>query len=55
MKSNYNAFHRFKVLRVKHGTRNSQSIDCLSCREDIGKVLIRIALVVIDNGIAEID
>ena len=48
-------FDRFQILRFQHMPRYLHGINGSSCRETVGIVSHRIALVVIADGIREVD
>ena len=55
MQTHHYALYRFQVLGVEHCTRHGQGINHLTGREHIGEILIRVALVIVDDGVIEIN
>ena len=55
MQADHYALYGLQILGIEHSTRHGQGINDITCREHIGKILIRVALVIVDDGIIEID
>ena len=55
MHTDRDARHRLQIFRIQQDTGNLQCVDHVTCREGEGKVLIYVLLVVVGDGVGEVD
>ena len=55
MQSHQYAFHRLQVGGIQHGARHSHRVETVACGEGVEEVLQRVALVIVLDGVAEVE
>ena len=55
MQAYHQPLNGFKILGVQNRTRHSQGVNLLAGGEYIGEVLVGITLVIVNDGIAEVN